>query len=79
LPNGAELRFRGVEGTLPDVLASLRYGDEQMAAAFLAMFTKLGTTETGSRAVGESLIDFFVLAQEAVAKAVRRCDQRACH
>jgi hypothetical protein len=68
LPNGAELRFRGVEGTLPDVLASLRYDDEQMAAAFLAMFTKLGTTETGSRALGESLIDFFALAQEAVAK-----------
>jgi hypothetical protein len=32
LPNGAELRFRGVEGTLPDVLASIRYDDEQMAA-----------------------------------------------
>jgi hypothetical protein len=26
LPNGAELRFRGVERTLPDVLASIRYG-----------------------------------------------------
>jgi hypothetical protein len=25
-----------------------------MAARFLAMFTKLGTTETGSRALGES-------------------------
>ncbi|HJQ87418.1 MAG TPA: hypothetical protein VJ820_08160 [Propionibacteriaceae bacterium] len=49
LPNGAELRFRGVEGTLPDVLASIRYDDEQMAARFLAMFAKLGTTETGSR------------------------------
>jgi hypothetical protein len=53
---------------LPDVLASLRYDDEQMAAAFLAMFTKVGTTETGSRVRGGSLIDFFALAQEAVAK-----------
>jgi hypothetical protein len=68
LPNGAELRFRGVEGTLPDVLASLRYDDEQMAAAFLAMFSKLGTTETGSRALGQTLVDFFALGQEAVAK-----------
>jgi hypothetical protein len=68
LPNGAELRFRGVEGTLPDVLASIRYDDEQMAARFRAMFGKLGTTETGSRALGESLIDFFALGQEAVAK-----------
>ena len=68
LPNGAELRFRSVEGTLPDVLASLRDDDEQMAAAFLAMFSKLGTTETGSRALGQTLVDFFALAQEAVAK-----------
>jgi hypothetical protein len=52
LPNGADLRFRGMEGTLPDLLASLRYDDMQMAARFLAMFTKLGTTETGSRALG---------------------------
>jgi hypothetical protein len=32
------------------------------------MFAKLGTTETGSRALGETLVDFFALAQEAVAK-----------
>jgi hypothetical protein len=68
LPNGADLRFRGVEGTLPDILASIRYDDEQMAGRFLAMFTKLGTTETGSRALGQTLVDFFALAQEAVAK-----------
>jgi hypothetical protein len=68
LPNGADLRFRGVEGSLPDVLGSIRYDDEQMAARFLAMFTKLGTTETGSRALGQTLVDFFALGQEAVAK-----------
>jgi len=47
LPNGADLRFRGVEGSLPDVLGSIRYDDEQMAARFLAMFTKLGTPRRG--------------------------------
>jgi hypothetical protein len=61
LPNGADLRFRGVEGTLPDVLASIRYDDEQMAARCLAMFAKLGSTGTGSRALGEGLIDFFAV------------------
>jgi hypothetical protein len=39
-----------------------------MAARFLGMFSKLGTTATGSRALGESLMDFFALAQEAIAK-----------
>jgi hypothetical protein len=68
MPNGSDLRFRGVEGALPDILASIRYDDEQMAARFLGMFTKLGTTETGSRTLGQTLVDFFALAQDAVAK-----------
>jgi hypothetical protein len=68
VPHDADLRFRGVEGTLPDVLASIRYDDEMMAARFLGMFTKLGTTETGSRALGQTLVDFFSVAQETVAK-----------
>jgi hypothetical protein len=68
LPKGAELRFRGVKGTLPGVLASLRYDDEQMAARFCAQFSKLGSTQTGSYALGQTLVDFFALAQEAVAK-----------
>jgi hypothetical protein len=68
LPNLADLRFRGVEGTLPDGLASIRYDDEMMTARFMAQFSRLGVTETGSRAVGQVLVDFFALAQEAVAK-----------
>jgi hypothetical protein len=68
LPNGADLRFRGVEGTLPDILASIRYDDEQMAARFMAQFSRLGTTETGSYALSKTLVDFFALAQESVAK-----------
>jgi hypothetical protein len=68
LPNGADIRFKGVEGTLPNVLESLRYDDEAMADAFLAMFKQLGRTETGSRALGDTLHDFFAFAQEVVAK-----------
>jgi hypothetical protein len=37
LPNGADLRFRGVEGTLPNILDSIRYDDEQMAARVFAL------------------------------------------
>jgi hypothetical protein len=53
---------------LADIIEKIRCDDEQMAARFLEMFTKLGTTETGSRALGHTLVDFFALAQEAVAK-----------
>ena len=53
---------------MADIIEKIRYDDEQMAARFLGMFTKLGSTETGSRALGQTLVDFFALAQEAVAK-----------
>jgi hypothetical protein len=59
LPDGSTLDIMGIRGTLPDTIASIRYQDEAMARSFLAMFLQLGTTETGSRALGESFIDFF--------------------
>lgn len=68
VPNGATIRFRGVEGTLPDHAAFLRYCDEEIAGSMLAEFLKLGTSATGSRALGESFVDFFVLAQQALAE-----------
>jgi hypothetical protein len=68
LPYGARLRLVGVEGSTPDTIASMRYHDQQMSRAFLAMFMDLGTTQTGSRALGESFTDFFSLAQETIAR-----------
>lgn len=67
LPYGAKLRLVGVEGTLPDIIGSVRYDDEQMARRFLAMFIQLGQTHTGSRALGDTFIDFFALGMDAMA------------
>ena len=71
LPYGADLKLRGVEGSQPDTLSSIKYCDEAMARGFLAMFMQLGQTETGSRALGESFVDFMSLGQQAVAKWFR--------
>jgi hypothetical protein len=60
LPNGAGFAINGVSGSLPDTIGSMRYHDEMMAQSFLAMFMKLGQTQTGSRALGETFVDFFV-------------------
>lgn len=68
IPNGADLKFKGVEGSLPDTLASIRYQDEEMANRFCAQFTKLGSTSHGSRALGETLANLFYLAQTTIAK-----------
>jgi len=68
LPPGTDIELKGVQGTLPDTLSSIRYHDEQMARRFVAMFMPLGSTQSGSRALGETFVDFFGLAQESVAK-----------
>jgi hypothetical protein len=67
IPNGAHMTLQGVQGTLPDILGGIRARDEAMARRFLMMFMQLGQTETGSRALGGEFIDWFALAQEAVA------------
>lgn len=67
VPPGWKIRLVGVEGTLPDTLASVRYHDEQIAQETLAMFMKLGSSATGSRALGEEFIDLFMLSLQTVA------------
>lgn len=52
------LRLVGTEGSVPDTVASIRYHDQQMTSAFLAMFVELGKGETGSYSLGSALMDF---------------------
>lgn len=68
MPYGTTLRLLGVEGSLPDAIGSARYHDEQMARAFMQMFAELGKTQSGSRALGTTLLDHYVLGVLAVAK-----------
>lgn len=63
-----KLHLKGTDGQLPDTIASVRYHDQQMSRAFLALFFDLGTTETGSRALGAELIDWYTQSQDTVAR-----------
>lgn len=67
VPAGTEIMLKGVDGSLPDTLASIRYHDEQIGEESLSQFLDLGTSETGSRALGAAFIDFFLLAEQAIA------------
>jgi hypothetical protein len=67
LPHGSRLRLQGIEGSQPRTLDSIRYHDEAMARAFLLMFMQLGQTQSGSRALGETFVDWYSLAQETIA------------
>ncbi len=67
IPYGTDLKFKGVEGTIPDAAGFMRFCNEEMATSFLAMFMQLGKTESGSRALGEVHLDFFSEATRAIA------------
>ena len=67
LPSGFKLNITGMTGSAPDTLAYIRYLDQQMSTMALAGFLDLGQTETGSRALGESFIDLFMLSLQAIA------------
>lgn len=58
--------------TIGDPTPLLQFCSEQIAEAGLQQFTKLGTTATGSRAVGDVQIDPFYLAVNALADYLRR-------
>jgi hypothetical protein len=66
-----DLEVKHVAGTLPDPVPILKWCSEQESEAFAQQFTKLGMTDTGSRAVGEVQIDPFFLAVQSLAKYVR--------
>lgn len=65
---GWDLKLEG--GDPSDPTSMLRLYDSQMAAGALTQFSQLGTTERGSRAVGETLAEPFYLSISAVAKQV---------
>jgi len=48
-----------------DVVPSLKYHEQEMTKSILAQFINLGSTDSGSRALGGSFIDFFVKALQA--------------
>lgn len=67
LPPGYTLRLSGITGSVPDTLAFIRYLDEQMTRNTLTGLLDLGSTATGSRALGETFLDLFMLALQTIA------------
>ncbi len=72
LPPEWVFKLVGVEGTLRDPKESIAHHNMQIAMAGLAMFMLLGSTDTGSRALGDTMADFFQLGLDATAKHIAR-------
>ncbi|WP_203834013.1 phage portal protein family protein [Actinoplanes campanulatus] len=69
-PPGFTLKIQGLSGSVPDTLSFMRWLDQQMSRAALMGMLDLGETPNGSRALGETFVDAFLLALEATAEAV---------
>lgn len=64
---GWSFKIESVSGSVNDPVPLLRHYDEQISTAGLQMFARLGTSERGSRAVGETLSDPYFLAVQSIA------------
>lgn len=72
LPNGATFALEGVKGTIVDVLAGIKYHDEQIARSMLANVLNLGQNRgTGSWALGTTLQDVLSLRIQAISADTR--------
>lgn len=65
LPEGYRLELVGVTGSVRDELPLVKYHDEAIGRAALAMFLNLGH-DNGARSLGDTFVDYFVLALGAV-------------
>ena len=70
LPAGYEFRLTGLTGAAPDAIGFLGYLDQQITSSALASIIELGHATYGSRALGESFLDLFLLALQAAADLV---------
>ncbi|MGH9403170.1 MAG: phage portal protein family protein [Terriglobia bacterium] len=64
------LRIVGYEGNLRDVMPSIQHHNEMISRAALNTFIDLGQAAHGSRALGASATDFFMLGLQSVAEQI---------
>ncbi|MER7500452.1 DUF935 family protein [Nonomuraea pusilla] len=70
LPNGFKIQLTGLTGSVPDVLGFVKYLDQQMSRQALAGLMDLGDTSNGSRALGDSFLDLFLLSLQTIADEI---------
>jgi hypothetical protein len=67
LPSGFKFSLTGLTGSVPDAVGFLQFCNQEMTGSALAQIVELAHSTYGSRAVGESFLDLFLLSLQAVA------------
>lgn len=66
VPYGSQLQLMGVIGSQPDAIGMMNFLNEEMARSFLQMVQSLGTSRTGSRALGMTFLNMMEWLLEAI-------------
>ncbi len=66
----AGLRIAGYEGNLRDLMPSIQHHNEMISRAALNTFMDLGQSAHGSRALGATATDFFMLGLQSLAEQI---------
>lgn len=67
VPPGFVMEILGMSGSAPNTIEALRWVDQQMSGMVLSRWMDLGSSQTGSRALGEAFIDTFLLSIQSLA------------
>jgi hypothetical protein len=78
VPNGFTLRIKGVEGSIPDAIPTLRMYDEQLSRALLTSILDLGNTANGSRALGDNFADILQRSLQSIGDAAAETATQLC-
>lgn len=68
IPYGSTLSLVGVQGGQPDTVGFIKLMNEEMARSFFQMFMQLGQTTSGSRALGQTFVQYHKLVTEYLAQ-----------
>jgi hypothetical protein len=77
-PAGFTLRIKGVEGSLPDAIPTLRLYDEQISRSLLTSLLDLGNTSNGSRALGDNFADVMQRALQSIGNNAAETATQLC-
>lgn len=70
LPSGFTFQLTGMTGSAPDAAGFINLCNQEMTTSALTQMLELGQSAHGSRAVGESFLDLFLLSLQATADAM---------
>lgn len=70
VPPGFTAKIIGLSGSVPDTLGFIQFLNQEMSRSVLMQHVDLGSTQSGSRALGTAFIDSWTLALESIAESI---------